>query len=97
MTNRAFLMVLTAGCAAMFAGVFTFTGPSAAPLASEPSMEGPVYYSDCNAVRAAGKAPLLIGQPGYRSTMDGDGDGIACEPYRAGGFHGGWGRKRRRR
>ncbi len=40
-----------------------------------------VYYSGCNAVRAAGKAPLRYGEPGYRSDMDGDGDGVACEPY----------------
>ncbi|UYH54772.1 DUF1294 domain-containing protein [Qipengyuania sp. SS22] len=39
-----------------------------------------VYYSGCNAVRRAGKAPLYYGEPGYRSDMDGDGDGIACEP-----------------
>ncbi|MFL6846439.1 MAG: excalibur calcium-binding domain-containing protein [Allosphingosinicella sp.] len=41
----------------------------------------PVYYSGCNEVRAAGKAPLYAGQPGYSEDMDGDGDGIACEPY----------------
>ena len=41
-----------------------------------------VYYSGCNAVRRAGKAPLYYGEPGYRSDMDGDGDGIGCEPYR---------------
>ena len=41
-----------------------------------------VYYSGCNAVRAAGAAPLYRGQPGYRGEMDGDHDGIACEPYR---------------
>ena len=46
------------------------------PHASEQS----VYYSGCNAVRAAGKAPLLEGQPGYRAELDGDDDGIACEP-----------------
>lgn len=39
-----------------------------------------VHYAGCNEVRAAGKAPLLAGQPGYREDMDGDGDGIACEP-----------------
>jgi len=33
-------------------------------------------------VRAAGKAPLHAGEPGYRSGLDGDSDGIACEPYR---------------
>jgi len=41
-----------------------------------------VYYRNCAAARAAGAAPLYRGQPGYRSDMDGDGDGIACEPYR---------------
>ena len=43
---------------------------------------GGVYYRGCNEVRAAGKAPLYRGEPGYRPEMDGDGDGIACEPYR---------------
>jgi hypothetical protein len=38
-----------------------------------------VYYSNCDAVRAAGKAPLHTGDPGYRSGLDRDGDGIACE------------------
>lgn len=41
-----------------------------------------VYYAGCNEVRAAGKAPLYAGQPGYRIGMDGDRDGIACEPHR---------------
>ncbi len=37
------------------------------------------YYKNCAAVRAAGKAPLYKGQPGYDSHLDRDGDGIACE------------------
>jgi len=41
-----------------------------------------VYYRGCNEARAAGAAPIYRGQPGYRPEMDGDGDGIACEPYR---------------
>jgi hypothetical protein len=41
-----------------------------------------VYFPGCNAVRAAGLAPLYRGEPGYRPEMDGDDDGIACEPYR---------------
>jgi hypothetical protein len=40
------------------------------------------YYAGCNEARAAGVAPLYAGEPGYRPEMDGDGDGIACEPYR---------------
>ena len=38
-----------------------------------------VYYKNCDAVRAAGKAPLYRGQPGYRPELDRDNDGIACE------------------
>lgn len=45
-------------------------------------IEHSVYYSGCAEVRAAGRAPLYAGQPGYREGMDGDGDGMACEPYR---------------
>ncbi|MCU7753079.1 excalibur calcium-binding domain-containing protein [Bacillus cereus] len=37
------------------------------------------YYKNCAAVRAAGKAPLHKGQPGYSTHLDRDGDGIACE------------------
>ncbi len=38
-----------------------------------------VYYSNCDAVRAAGAAPLLAGQPGYSFKLDRDRDGSACE------------------
>ncbi len=37
------------------------------------------YYANCAAVRAAGRAPLHRGQPGYRSGLDRDGDGVACD------------------
>ena len=40
---------------------------------------GDVYYQNCSAVRAAGKAPLYKGQPGYSRKLDRDGDGVACE------------------
>ena len=40
------------------------------------------YYSGCDEARQAGVAPLYAGEPGYRPEMDGDGDGVACEPYR---------------
>ncbi len=41
-----------------------------------------VHYADCEAVRAAGAAPLLRGQPGYSDLLDRDGDGVACDSYR---------------
>lgn len=68
----------------VFAGVLTWPTPRlvahpdpgvvAAPVAN-------VYYAGCNEARAAGAAPLYHGQPGYRPEMDGDDDGIACEPH----------------
>jgi hypothetical protein len=47
-----------------------------------PPTDPNVRYSGCDEVRALGKAPLYADQPGYREDMDGDGDGIACEPHR---------------
>ena len=50
-----------------------------------PVVEAPVeepassYYTNCSAVRDAGAAPIYKGQPGYRSGLDRDGDGIACD------------------
>lgn len=43
------------------------------------------YYPNCDAARSAGVAPIYAGEPGYREKLDGDGDGIACEPYRGRG------------
>lgn len=40
-----------------------------------------VYYENCAAARAAGAAPIRLGQPGYDIHLDRDGDGVACEPY----------------
>ena len=50
--------------------------PSPSPSPSHPDQ---VYYKNCAAVRAAGKAPLHRGDPGYRPELDRDNDGIACE------------------
>ncbi|MFD0770271.1 excalibur calcium-binding domain-containing protein [Bacillus sp. CGMCC 1.60114] len=52
---------------------------AAAQPAPQPSQNTNVYYKNCSAVRAAGKAPLHRGEPGYASHLDRDGDGIACE------------------
>ena len=59
------------------------SAPAAPAVASVPPVAasggGGVYYANCAAVRAAGKAPLHRGDPGYRSGLDRDDDGIACE------------------
>jgi hypothetical protein len=44
-----------------------------------PAPPAEVYYANCTAARAAGAAPVLVGQPGYGRHLDRDGDGIGCE------------------
>ena len=59
-------------------------GESASAAQERHAAEKSVFYAGCNEVRALGKAPLYAGDPGYRVEMDGDGDGVACEPIRRG-------------
>lgn len=40
------------------------------------------HFSGCNAARAAGRQDIPSWDPSYRRWMDGDGDGLACEPRR---------------
>ena len=47
------------------------TDDGAAP--AEPS------YADCDAVRAAGAAPIRHGDPGWQDRFDRDGDGVGCD------------------
>lgn len=52
-------------------------------LVEEPQAPAPVaenvYYKNCTEARAAGVTPIYAGEPGYRSALDRDNDGIACE------------------
>ncbi|MFW8571653.1 excalibur calcium-binding domain-containing protein [Corynebacterium pseudodiphtheriticum] len=50
-----------------------------APAAPPAAPGGETYFQNCAAARAAGAAPLHAGDPGYRSQLDRDKDGVACE------------------
>lgn len=105
--RAAFAIIVATLCAGVFAvtwiatpdlqRLWASTGSSPQEIAA---VEHSVYYSGCDQARAAGAAPLHRGTPGYRSEMDGDSDGIACEgsSYGSGGgsYHSRWGRSRRR-
>ena len=52
---------------------------AAAPAPAPVQEQSSVYYKNCQAARDAGAAPLHRGDPGYRSELDRDGDGVACE------------------
>lgn len=54
-----------------------YTAP--APLAAIPEAPANVVYANCDAVRAAGAAPIYAGQAGYSSKLDRDNDGVGCE------------------
>lgn len=47
------------------------------PPAPDPAPD--VYYKNCKEAKAAGAAPLYVGEPGYRAALDADHDGVACE------------------
>ena len=48
-------------------------------VCSVSSASSSVYYENCDAVRAAGADPIHVGDPGYESHLDRDGDGTGCE------------------
>ena len=52
---------------------------SSKPLGLLGGTNADAYYKNCTAARNAGAAPLYRGDPGYRSALDGDKDGVACE------------------
>jgi len=53
-------------------------GPAPEPLFNEPS-PAQRAFRNCAAARAAGAAPVRIGDPGYGTHLDRDRDGIGCE------------------
>jgi len=46
---------------------------------AQPAQKPQAYYRNCAEAKAAGAAPLYQGDPGYRSALDRDHDGVACE------------------
>ena len=50
-----------------------------APTTTAAPTTAGVYYANCDEARAAGAAPISRGEPGYRSGLDRDGDGVACD------------------
>jgi lysylphosphatidylglycerol synthetase-like protein (DUF2156 family) len=51
----------------------------AAPAPVAPKAPASAYYANCAAAKAAGAAPVRVGQPGYGRHLDRDGDGVGCE------------------
>lgn len=55
---------------------------SGAPARSQSFLGGGAgnrTFPNCSAARAAGAAPVRMGDPGYGRHLDRDGDGVGCE------------------
>lgn len=70
-------------CPASFADVPVEAPPTPEPVPPvpdpAPAPPAAVYYANCSEVRDAGADPIRVGDPGYSTDLDRDGDGIACE------------------
>ena len=78
-------LLALATIAGLAIGMALAAGPRARPgYTRQFAPRAGAYYPNCNAARAAGVAPILAGEPGYRPELDGDSDGVACEPLRQG-------------
>jgi len=55
------------------------SGSSGSRDSGSGSSGGTAYYTNCDAARAAGAAPVHAGEPGYGRHLDRDGDGVGCE------------------
>ena len=68
-----------AGCHAGTQPYHCHNGGTGGEPVRPPAPSPPTLYADCDAVRAAGTAPLYAYQPGYFPDLDADLDGVACE------------------
>ncbi len=53
--------------------------PTPQPVAQMPATPPTASYANCDAVRAAGAAPIHAGDPGWQQKFDRDRDGVGCE------------------
>lgn len=68
--------------AVVVAGITAVTANALVPRVGPPPKDksGSLYFASCHEARQAGEAPIYPGEPGFRPGLDGDSDGIACEP-----------------
>lgn len=63
-------------------GCEPYHGRDQATRIAPQSVAGVRQFRNCAEARAAGAAPVYESDPRYGPWLDGDGDGIGCEPYR---------------
>lgn len=69
----------SSGSSSSSSGSVSSGAGSTSVVETEPEAPAGVSYANCAAARAAGAAPVRVGDPGYASHLDRDGDGVGCE------------------
>jgi hypothetical protein len=64
---------------ACYDGAAAMQAAPGAPLRAMSGSGSNFAFRNCAEARAAGAAPVRIGEPGYSRRLDRDGDGIGCE------------------
>jgi endonuclease YncB( thermonuclease family) len=64
---------------ATFSAAPVTTAPTTTVAVAASQQSESVFYKNCDAVRAAGVAPIHPGDPGWQSKFDRDDDGVGCE------------------
>lgn len=70
---------LTANCTGLRVEPWETVPVSQAVVPATTTAGAEIYFANCTEARAAGAAPIRVGEPGYRSGLDRDKDGVACE------------------
>ena len=62
-------------------GYHCHRGPSSTPSRAVRAISSSsrAEFANCSQARAAGAAPVRVGDPGYGRHLDRDGDGVGCE------------------
>ena len=69
----------SSGSSSSSSGSVSSGAGTASVVEPEPQVSTSVSYSNCSEARAAGAAPVRVGDPGYSRRLDRDGDGVGCE------------------
>lgn len=82
---RGLILAIALSGAAFAGALVDWSGPiaTAKTLMEQAQPAPPIdqHFSGCDAARAAGRVNIPRSDPSYRAHMDGDGDGLACEPH----------------
>lgn len=75
--ERTAMSGVLSACSDLAAAAPVAAAPEPVPAEAAPANDSPVY-ENCDAVRAAGAAPITAADPGWQPKFDRDSDGVGC-------------------